>query len=485
MKLLRLNTLSVLICAFALTADLLAPLAAAQSVQISKPSSTETGDEMIELPDTPAGKTLGEFIRAFNTGDLETLKSFHRQRGGDEENARQDMGFYQESGGLRIHSVTRSGQFEIEVLAQMKKGERWVSFAIGVGPQAPYEIADIRISPASAPGAKSGSRGASTEPGKEKLSEAGLIERLNAMINKSVADDSFSGVVMVAKDDKPIFQRSVGLASKSYNVPNRVDTKFNLGSINKFFTKVAIFQLIEQGKLSLDDAVGKHLPDYPNKEAAEKVTINHLLNMQSGIGDFFGPKFDATPKNRIRAIKDYLPLFADQPLKFEPGTGRAYSNGGYIVLGAIIEKVAGRSYYDYVRERIFKPAGMENTDSYEVDAITPDLATGYTRDSSGVRVSNVYTKPARGSSAGGGYSTAEDLLKFTIALKNNKLLGADQTRRILQGGLGVAGGAPGINAALEMDGRGGYTVIVLSNYDPPSATDVSQQVRKWIASIEE
>jgi len=483
MKLLRLNALSFLICAFALSADLSSSLAGAQSAQISKPSATGTEDEMIGLPDTPAGKALGEFIRAFNTGDLETLKRFHRERGGDEENARQDIGFYQESGGLRIHSVTRSGQFEIEVLAQMKKGERWVSFAIGVGPQAPYEIADIRISPASAPGAKSVARGASTEPGKEKLSEAGLIERLNAMINKSVADDSFSGVVMVAKDDKPIFQRAVGLASKSYNVPNRVETKFNLGSINKFFTKVAIFQLIEQGKLSLDDAVGKHLPDYPNKEAAEKVTINHLLDMQSGIGDFFGPKFDATPKNRIRAIKDYLPLFADQPLKFEPGTGRAYSNGGYIVLGAIIEKVAGQSYYDYVRERIFKRAGMENTDSYEVDAITPDLATGYTRDSSGVRVSNVYTKPARGSSAGGGYSTAEDLLKFTIALKNNKLLGADQTRRILQGGLGVAGGAPGINAALEMDRRGGYTVIVLSNYDPPSATDVSQQIRKLIDRV--
>src|SRR5262245_14297529 len=364
MKMRRLNTLRVLICALALTADLLAPLAGPQSVQISKPSATETG---VELPDTPAGKALGEFIRAFNTGDLETLKRFHKERGGDEENARQDIGFYQESGGLRIHSVTRSGQFEIEVLAQMKKGERWVSFAIGVGPQAPYEIADIRIRPASAPSEKSGARGASTEPGKEKLSEAGLIERLDAMINKSGADDIFSGVVMVAKDDKPIFQRSVGLASKSYNVPNRVDTKFNLGSINKFFTRVAIFQLIEQGKLSLDDAVGKHLPDYPNKEAAEKVTINHLLDMQSGIGDFFGPKFDATPKNRIRAIKDYLPLFADQPLKFEPGTGRAYSNGGYIVLGAIIEKVAGQSYYDYVRERICKPAVMGHTDSYEVE----------------------------------------------------------------------------------------------------------------------
>ena len=443
------------------------------------------GGETIKLPDTPAGKTLGEFIKAFNTGDLETLKRFHKERGGDEENAQQDLGFYQRSGGLKLHSVTRSDQFEIEVLVQTKKEERWMSFTIGVEPQPPHGIADVRVRPASAPDEKSGERVNSPEPSKEMLSEARIIEHLNAMIDKRVADDSFSGVVMVAKDGKPIFQRAVGLASKSYNIPNRIDTKFNLGSINKFFTRIAISQLIEQGKFSLDDTIGKYLPDYPNKVAAEKVTIKHLLDMQSGVGDFFGPKFDDTPKNRIRAIKDYLPLFADQALKFEPGTSRAYSNGGYIVLGAIIEKVTGQSYYDYVLERIFKPAGMGNTDSYEVDVVTPNLATGYTRDANGVRVSNVYTKPARGSSAGGGYSTAEDLLKFTIALRTNKLLSEAQTKRTLQGGLGIAGGAPGINAELEIDPGSGYTVIVLSNYDPPSAANISQQIRKWIANIRE
>lgn len=455
-----------------------------KAVSTTAPSTTPTG-ETIKLPDTPAGKALGEFVKAFNTGDLETLKRFHKERGGDEENAQQDLGFYQQSGGLKIHSVTRSDQFEIEVLAQTKNGERWVSFAIGVEPRAPHGIADIRVRPTSAPGEKSGERGGSTEPSKEKLRETGMIEHLNAMIDKRAADDSFSGVVMIAKNNKPIFQRAVGLASKSYNIPNRVDTKFNLGSINKIFTKIAIGQLIEQSKLSLDDTIGKHLPDYPNKDAAEKVTIKHLLDMQSGAGDFFGPKFEATPKNRIRSIKDYLPLFADQPLKFEPGTSRAYSNGGYIVLGAIIEKVTGQSYYDYVRERIFKPAGMENTDSYEVDADVPNLATGYWRNEKGDRVSNVYTKPARGSSAGGGYSTAEDLLKFTFALRNNKLLNADQMKRLLPGALGIAGGAPGINAELEIDPGSGYTVIVLSNYDPPSAANLSQQIRKWIASIRE
>jgi CubicO group peptidase (beta-lactamase class C family) len=266
-------------------------------------------------------------------------------------------------------------------------------------------------------------------------------------------------------------------------MPNRLDTKFNLGSINKIFTQIAIQQLVEQSKLSLDDTLGKHLPDYPNKQAAEKVTIKHLLNMQSGIGDFFGPKYEATPKNRIRSIKDYLPLFADQPLLFEPGSDRRYSNGGYVVLGAIIERITGQSYYDYVREHIFKPAGMNDTDSYEVEAVVPNLATGYIRNESGARISNVYTKPARGSSAGGGYSTAEDLLKFSLALQVGKLLQANNANRMLGGGLGVAGGAPGIAAELEIDRASGYTIIVLSNYDQPSAADLSKQIRQWITEI--
>jgi CubicO group peptidase (beta-lactamase class C family) len=439
-------------------------------------------NDAIQLPNTPAGKALGEFIKAFNTGDLETLKRFHKAHGGDEENAQQDLSFYQQSGGLKLHSVARSAEFEIEVLAQRKKDDRWVSFAIGVEKQPPHAIADIRVQPASAPDGKGEPRESSSTPSKEKLSEAAIIQHLNTVIDKQVADDSFSGAVMVARNGQPIFQRAVGLADKQRRVPNRIDTKFNLGSINKIFTRIAVTQLIEAGKLSPDDTIGKHLPDYPNKEAAAKVTIKHLLDMQSGIGDFFGPKFEATPKDRIRSTKDYLPLFADQPLKFEPGTSRSYSNGGYIVLGAIIEKVAAQSYYDYVRERIFKPAGMANTDSYETGANTPNLAEGYLRNEKGERVSNVHTRPARGSSAGGGYSTADDLLKFTIALQGNKLLSPENSRK-LSGGLGIAGGAPGINAALETDARSGYTIIVLANYSPPSAEDLAGQIRKLSAQV--
>jgi CubicO group peptidase (beta-lactamase class C family) len=276
-------------------------------------------------------------------------------------------------------------------------------------------------------------------------------------------------------------------------VPNRLDTKFNLGSINKVFTQIAIGQLAEQGKLSIDDKLGKHLPDYPNREAAEKVTIRQILDMKSGIGDFFGPEYQATPKDRLRTVKDFLPLFASKPLQFEPGTKQQYSNGGYIVLGAIVEKLSGKDYYDYVRENIFKRADMQNTDWYESDIVTTNLASGYTRerDSKAARRNNFYSRPAKGSPAGGGYSTAPDLLKFVVALREGKLRVPDfRNQQNLPdakagrfGGFGIAGGAPGINAALEADEVRGYSIIVMSNYDPPSAEKMARQIRGWISRV--
>jgi CubicO group peptidase (beta-lactamase class C family) len=321
----------------------------------------------------------------------------------------------------------------------------------------------------------------------------------------------FSGTVLVAKRGRPVYQKAYGQASKTFGVPNGIDTKFNLGSINKIFTKTAICQLVDKGKLSFDDTLGKWLPDYPNVEARKTVTIRHLLLMTSGIGDFFGERFDSTPKDKIRGISDYLPLFADQSLGFRPGESRAYSNGGYVVLGAIIEKVSGQSYYNYVRDQIYKPAGMKNTDSYEADVPTPDLAEGYTNQSTGARtagskrVSNIYIRPGRGSSAGGGYSTAPDLLRFTEALQNYTLLSPaasscffsdDMTGKPLQteqkeqgkiamGGLGIAGGAPGINAALEADFEKEFTIVVLSNYDPPAAESVARYIRRLMANVKD
>lgn len=312
------------------------------------------------------------------------------------------------------------------------------------------------------------------------------VEQITAAVDKAVAEDRFSGVVMLAKDGTPALSKAWGMADPAKGIANRPDTKFNLGSINKFFTHVAIGQLAAAGKLSLSDTIRKHLPDYPSP-VADKITIEQLLQHRSGLGDIFGPKFLASHAS-LRTLSDYLPLFADKPLEFEPGTDQRYSNAGFIVLGLIIEKLSGQSYYDYVRDHITKPAGMNDTASYAIDENVPNRAIGQTkRGPEGPlpeRRSNIGTLPGRGSSAGGGYSTAADLLRFSQALLADKLLPKRWTDWLFTGNLdgagkrniGVAGGSPGVNAVLEIEPP--YTLIVLSNYDPPSAEEIAREGRK-------
>ena len=206
----------------------------------------------------------------------------------------------------------------------------------------------------------------------------GLAE-ISAYIQDLAAKDQFSGAVLIAKDGAPVFEVTYGLADRANEVPNRVDTKFNVGSINKMFTAVAILQLLERDQLSLDDRIIDFMPGYPNEEVAHKVTVHHLLTHTSGMGEVFGPEFSRTSKDRFKDVRDYLPLFMDAPLQFEPGTQSSYSNAGFIVLGLIIEKASGQNYFDYVMENIYQPSGMINTDAYELDYPTSNLAVGYTQ----------------------------------------------------------------------------------------------------------
>jgi CubicO group peptidase (beta-lactamase class C family) len=464
-----------------------------------------------KLPDTPAGKRVADYMLAFNSGDAARMLEFQNsnmttttlQRRTDAERRQMYEQIYADLGALELRRVVEAEADAITVLF-FSKNKLWAQFNFSFETTPPHKLTGIGIDEVD-----SNAPPELDHTTSKPANDTELATSVGAYLDKQTQADEFSGVVLVAKNGKPIFHKAYGFANKNYNAPNQLDTKFNLGSINKTFTKIAIAQLAEQGKLAFDDRLGKHLPDYPNREAAEKVTISQLLSMTSGIGDFFGEKYVNTPKDQIRSIKDYLPLFASEPLLFEPGTSRRYSNGGYVVLGAIIEALSGQDYYSYVRDHIFKPAGLQNTDAYEMDAVVPNLATGYTRRASNddreeaVRRSNVYTAPGRGSSAGGGYSTAEDLLKFTMALQNGKLLGPEYTQWIFgnqisnpparaavktastlikttNGGLGIAGGAPGINATMEMDVASGYTVIVLSNYDPPAAESVGRQIRSWL-----
>jgi D-alanyl-D-alanine carboxypeptidase len=325
------------------------------------------------------------------------------------------------------------------------------------------------------------------------LNEKQFISKVKGYLKDADQKDSFSGVVLVAKEDRVLFQQAYGLASREYDVPNQLDTRFNLGSINKLFTHIAIGQLYEKGMLSLEDTLGKFLPDYPSKEAASKVTVNHLLNMTSGIGDFFTEKYFETPKYNIRNLEDYLPLFYKDSLAFEPGTGRIYSNGGFLILGLIVAEASGMSYFDYVRQNIYEPAGMLSTGHLNTDFIVKNVANGYTQsveeiisnidgESKQELYNNIYTRPARGSSAGGGYSTAGDLFRFAQALRKGKLLG-DLKDEWFKGAMAYAGGAPGINAEIDIDIVPDWTIVVLANQDPPMANTVAKKIAIWLRRL--
>lgn len=322
-------------------------------------------------------------------------------------------------------------------------------------------------------------------------------EELVGFIEEQVETDMFSGAVLIAKNDVPFFKKAYGLASKRFDVPNRVDTKFNIGSLNKMFTKVAVAQLAEKGELEYGDPIARLIPDYP-QGVANKVTIDHLLTHKSGMGHYWNERFFSS-MGRLRRVDDFVRLFVDEPLSFEPGERQQYSNNGYVLLGKIVEVVSGRDYYDYVRENIYVPAGMTDTDHYELDQPVPNLAIGYTRMDAegqplpGPRRNNFFIIGVKGSPAGGGYSTVDDLLRFDIALQENRLLGPEyagvmQPKKETTGSakpriISRAGGAPGISAFYQKFTDLGYTSIVLSNYDPPDGKRVADKIRDVILDV--
>lgn len=331
-------------------------------------------------------------------------------------------------------------------------------------------------------------------PSDERMPQTQLLAAADDKGRRAAASDAFSGTLLVAKNGKPIFQRAYGYADRARKIRNTLNTRFRIGSMNKMITAIAILQLVQAGKISLDDTLDKYLPDYPNKQVATNVTVHELLTHTGGTGDIFGPEFD---KNRLklRTLQDYIDLYGSRGLRFRPGSKWEYSNYGFVLLGRVIERTSGQNYYDYVREHVYVPAGMTSTGSEPEDEIVPNRSVGYMK-SDGRWVPNTNTLPYRGMSAGGGYSTVGDLLKFSDALLAHKLLNTHYTEllvtpkvhanMLLNYGYGFAvkwengvpcfghtGGAPGMNGDLVVCPSLGYTIIALSNLDPPAAEKMS------------
>jgi D-alanyl-D-alanine carboxypeptidase len=323
-----------------------------------------------------------------------------------------------------------------------------------------------------------------------RMTQADAVAALADHAQERAEADEFAGAVLVARHGKVLLQDAWGRADRKSGTANTPATRFRIGSMNKMFTAVATLQLVEAGKLALDDPIGKHLPDYPNKQVAAKVTVRHLLTHTGGTGDIFGPEFEEH-RLQLREHRDYLRLYGPRGLTQEPGARFEYSNYGFVLLGALIEQVTGGSYDDYVRDHVFRRAGMRSTGSLPESVEVPNRAVGYLRSSPGSDwVPNTDTLPWRGTAAGGGYSTVGDLLRFAEALGSGRLISkamlAEATRpRQQQYGYGFAmqgqgplrsyghgGGAPGMNGELRVFPQLGYVVVSLSNLDPPAASEL-------------
>jgi len=446
-----------------------------------------------KIPDTPVGRRAAGYVAAFNSGDEKAMIAFWKANFTPESLEQRPV-----EARLQFYRRTREDLKSIAVAAVEESTPAALTLRVKAETGGTLQIRFE--AEADAPHRLTGMRVEMVEPrGEEpkapaeapKATDAEAAAAADEFLRGLASSDEFSGVVLLARNNAAFLEKAYGLADREFRVPVNNETKFNLGSINKTFTKTAIAQLAAAGKLSLTDTIGKHLPRY-GAPYAGRVTIQQLLDFSSGMGDFFGAKFEATPRERLRSLSDYLPLFENDPLKFEPGARHEYSNAGYIVLGLIIEAVSGQDYYSYVREHIFRPAGMADTDSYSADEIVPNRAVSYTKEGGRWR-SAVFEHPARGSSAGGGYSTARDLSRFAAALKAGRLVPPAYATWVLSrdaaapkaapppgpvsGSLGIAGGSPGVNAALEIDADRGLTVVVLCNTDPPCAEKAARRIR--------
>ncbi len=287
---------------------------------------------------------------------------------------------------------------------------------------------------------------------KEKLIDDLMIKYYNYY--------QFNGSVLVADKGKIIFEKGYGFANMEWQIPNTPDTKFKIGSITKQFTSMLIMQLVEKGKLRLNEKVSEIISDYPKKNG-DKITIHYLLTHTSGIPNYtdFPDFFNKVSRNPYTP-EELVKSFWDKDLEFEPGTKFNYSNSGYILLGYIIEKITGKPYAEVLNENIFEPLNMINSGYENFSEVLPKRASGYNRFID--QYSNApYLDSSVPFSAGGIYSTVEDLYKWDQALYSDKLLSQKNKEKMFTGFLDAFGMkyAYGWGVGKELIGKDSIAII--------------------------
>ncbi len=261
------------------------------------------------------------------------------------------------------------------------------------------------------------------------------MEELIRRIEQVADETGFSGVVSIFRGDSTVFSKAFGYRDVKNRLPNTTETRFGIASGTKLITALAIGVLIDRGLLSLDTTVNEIDREY-REFIDERATILHLLTHTSGIYDYYDEEveqdFDQPslriPWSELRTPSDYYPLFKGRAMKFRPGERYSYSNGGYVFLGILIEKLTGRLYRDYVHEYVLLPTGMQQSGFYAFDDLPPNTANGYLEDRITI---NIYRLPPRGGGDGGMYTTTDDIRLLWDSLFSCRILSRDLTRSYL------------------------------------------------------
>jgi len=442
-------------------------------------------------------QTVTRYIQYWNMGDgraeqneLVFTRDFLDRRGPDGL-ARIMKMLYDDNGEIAIHDITGNNGEQVVFVVSSQNGN-WMEITLDLAADQKVSGMSVNVVP---PPPGDGDTG---------LSDTQIVSKLGKYMDDRVASGEFSGSVLLARQGEILFARAYGLADRARGIENTLDTPINLGSMNKMFTGLAVTQLVAQGKLAYDDTVGKYLPGYPNQQVRDEVTLHQLLTHTSGMGSYWNGAYTQR-KNSLGSVNDFAELCAQEPLEFIPGSDYQYSNCGPVVLGLIIEAVSGQDYYDYIRDHVYIPAGMQHSGHYNKAESDSGKAIGYfVPPEAGATelISNFDDLGYIGSPAGGGYASANDLLRFATALYDGTLIDAKfreemTTYKVQEGAdegyaylyadyrvngrryIGHNGGAPGINAEFSVFPDSGYTVIVLSNTDS-NASPVADQIRQWI-----
>ena len=465
----------------------------------------ETYSDSPALPEGVKGERIQALIAALNSGNPEQIKTFLTTHCTDkfrnfvpmEDHVEVFLGLLQETGGIEFSGIRtyvpeRKGQTVVIVKDRNYESFRGLNLRFADAPE--YLIGGAGFSPARPP----------ADLKEPPLTEVQVMAETKTFMARIIDKGLFSGTLLIAKGDQVLLTMAAGEASKAFHVPNNIDTKFNLGSMNKMFTSTAIVQLAQNGKLSLDDPISKYIDEsWLPKDVTDKITIRHLLTHSSGLGSYFNETYAKSSRALFRKLDDYKPLIKDDRPAFEPGKQYKYSNTGMFLLGVVIEKVSGEDYFSYIRKAIYEPAGMTNSDCYEMDYPVENLAIGYSPDPKSPYgwQNNLYKHVIKGGPAGGGFSTVKDLHKFALALLGGKFLSKESLKEMWTDHLGAnygygfnvttgaagkvvghGGGFDGINSNLDIYLDSGYIVAVMSNTDR-GASPVAAKIGGFLGRV--